>query len=804
MSERTIRTRGQALLDEVRLWSRDEPGQVIPFLRQVAAADRQVLLRSDLAAALVASQGESSPLADTPLARCVALAQEAATDGHRVLLALRPRIGEWLYIQGGVDDGYIDPVSTETYLMFKEGLVLGRGGSPWAPVFDVTAFARELPRPHETRWIGRGAEFLNRTLSSRLFQARGEGLGRLLEFLRLHQAGGRQLLLSDRVRTLEQLATAVRRALEELADRPADTPWSTVAPALGALGLEPGWGRTAGSVVETLGLLGDLLQAPDPETVERFLARVPMIFSLVILSPHGWFAQRDVLGRPDTGGQVVYILDQVRALEREMRRRLDEQGVDVAPRILVVTRLIPESEGTTCGERWEPIAGTDNAAILRVPFRDEGGEVHPRWLSRFEVWPWLERFAEDVEREVVAELGGRPDLVVGNYSDGNLVATLLARRLGVTQCAIAHALEKSKYLLSDLHWERMEDQYRFSAQFTADLIAMNAADFVIASSFQEIAGTATAVGQYESHSHFTLPGLYRVLGGVDVHDPRFNIVSPGADARIFFPYSERERRMETLHGEIEELIFGGGRQDARGVLARPDLPLVFTMARLDRIKNLTGLVEWYGNHAGLRGAANLLVIAGSVAESASQDEEERTQIARMHELFDRFQLDDCARWLGLRLDKALTGELYRVVADRRGVFVQPALFEAFGLTVVEAMASGLPTFATCWGGPLEIVEDAVSGFHIDPNEGAEAADRIADFLTACAAEPERWDRISHGAVERVRRRYTWELYAERMMTFARTYGFWRFVTDLERAEVRSYLDLFYSLQMRPRAAPRSE
>ena len=109
----------------------------------------------------------------------------------------------------------------------------------------------------------------------------------------------------------------------------------------------------------------------------------------------------------------------------------------------------------------------------------------------------------------------------------------------------------------------------------------------------------------------------------------------------------------------------------------------------------------------------------------------------------------------MRLDKALTGELYRVVADRRGVFVQPALFEAFGLTVVEAMASGLPTFATCWGGPLEIVEDAVSGFHIDPNEGAEAADRIADFLTACAAEPERWDRISHGAVERVRRRYTW-------------------------------------------------
>jgi len=37
------------------------------------------------------------------------------------------------------------------------------------------------------------------------------------------------------------------------------------------------------------------------------------------------------------------------------------------------------------------------------------------------------------------------------------------------------------------------------------------------------------------------------------------------------------------------------------------------------------------------------------------------------------------------------------------------------------------------------------------------------------------------------------------MTFARTYGFWRFVTDLERAEARSYIDLFYALQYRPLA-----
>ena len=134
-----------------------------------------------------------------------------------------------------------------------------------------------------------------------------------------------------------------------------------------------------------------------------------------------------------------------------------------------------------------------------------------------------------------------------------------------------------------LRRRQMDADYHFAAQFTADLIAMNHTDFIITSTFQEIAGTevkflgvphialvayqhcavpalhalrcrkmehchrlpqacssrhpkptpqeasnqhvslgrkrvkATAVavqesmGQYEDHSHFTLPGLYRVI-----------------------------------------------------------------------------------------------------------------------------------------------------------------------------------------------------------------------------------------------------------------------------------------------------
>ena len=43
------------------------------------------------------------------------------------------------------------------------------------------------------------------------------------------------------------------------------------------------------------------------------------------------------------------------------------------------------------------------------------------------------------------QLGGKPDLIIGNYSDGNLVSSLLSHYLNTTQCTIAHALEKTKY-----------------------------------------------------------------------------------------------------------------------------------------------------------------------------------------------------------------------------------------------------------------------------------------------------------------------------------------------------------------------
>jgi sucrose synthase len=171
----------------------------------------------------------------------------------------------------------------------------------------------------------------------------------------------------------------------------------------------------------------------------------------------------------------------------------------------------------------------------------------------------------------------------------------------------------------------------------------------------------------------------------------------------------------------------------------------------------------------------------------------------MHRLLNEHGLDADVRWLEGQVDRERNGEVYRFVADCRGAFVQPALFEAFGLTVIEAMSTGLPVFATCFGGPLEIIEDGVSGFHIDPNHGDAAATRMAEFFAQCHEDPAAWDRISSGALSRVAERYTWTRYAERLITLAKVYGFWRHVSNLERAETQRYLQMFYNLQFRPLA-----
>lgn len=790
------------MIDELTKFAQQNRDAVYTLMRRYFMLDHGLLLQSDLRSELATMQSETKidEAGIATLVQFVQQLQEGVFQAPWAYFAMRPDIARLNYMRIHQDHLVPEKVTSSEFLQFKEQQVPHDQSEPMLEI-DFGPFGREFPKLKEVRSIGQGLIFLNRQLSSDMFNRPQVGAEKLLHFLGVHAIEGQQLMFLNPPKDTAAAFSVLRAALAELETLEDATPWADFAEKFGKMGFAAGWGDNAARVADTMSLLMDILEAPSPAALEGFLARIPMISRLLIVSPHGYFGQDNVLGLPDTGGQVVYILDQVRALEKEMHERLSVQGVNVTPKILIGTRLIPESAGTTCNQRLEKVSGCDNTWILRVPFHRKNGEIISQWISRFEIWPYLEDFSHDLEREALAELSGRPDLIIGNYSDGNLVASLLCNRLSITQCNIAHALEKTKYLHSDLYWQENEDKYHFSCQYTADLIAMNSADFIITSTYQEIAGTQHIEGQYESYKTFSMPGLYRVLNGIDMFDPKFNIVSPGANAEVYFPYSEQERRLSSLWPEIESMIFGKKPvPSARGMLKDKEKPLIFTMARLDHIKNLAGLVEWYGRSDKLREQANLLVVGGYIDIDQSSDNEERQQIQQMHALMDKYKLDSQMRWLGMRLDKNLAGELYRYIADKGGIFVQPALFEAFGLTIIEAMASGLPTFATIYGGPREIIQHKRSGFHINPNDGDAAAELIADFLARCSVNSEEWKRISDGALARVAANYTWERYAERVMTLSRIYGFWKFVSGLEREETARYLHMFYHLQFRPLAS----
>ncbi|MGP0629248.1 sucrose synthase [Nitrospina sp. 32_T5] len=721
-------------------------------------------------------------------------------DQYAVLL-YRAKVGQYQFYRFHKNEETVDELNPEEFLDYREVVA----GYPYEPAekkleINFGPFYSLGPVIRDHRKIGSGQRFLNSFMAGKLQGEWSKWQAHLCDFLKIHSINGEQILVDGQiVQDPHQLFEALQKAISYLERQPENGPIQKEKSHLRGLGFCDGFGDTVGRVLKNLQLLANLLEEPRAENLEEFISVIPMVSRVAIISPHGWFGQENVLGRPDTGGQVVYILDQVKALEKYLKASLRNAGLKAQPKIIIVTRLIPESEGTTCDHRLEKVHGTQNCWILRVPFKDEHQNIVPHWMSRFRVWPYLEQFALDAKNELLTEFGGKPDLIVGNYSDGNLVASLLASWLQVIQCNIAHALEKPKYLFSALYWKDLEPDYNFSLQFTADLIAMNKADIIISSTSQEIAGTDTSMGQYESYRLFSMPGLYKVANGVHLHHPKFNVVSPGVDDSLYFPFTQKNKRMENQTGELTERLFHHGGPEAYGELSDPDKPPIFTMARLDKIKNLTGLVEAYGQSPQLQEMANLIVVTRSIREEGVEDDEERHQLKRMYELIAQYDLYSKIRWVE-NSSRQNGAEMYRMVGDRQGVFVQPALFEAFGLTVLEGMASGLPVFATQFGGPQEIIQDGKNGFLINPTQPPLISEPLVKFLDRAGSDSMYWKTISGQAITRVKEAYTWKLYSEKLLKFAKLYGFWNY-SELseEKKELDQYCNLLFHLFFKKRA-----
>ncbi|BAU11734.1 sucrose synthase [Leptolyngbya sp. NIES-3755] len=778
----------------------DEKSDLRNFASVLRAFGKRYLLRNEILQLFDEFSQQLKKQNSSQLEKLIRYVQEIIVEDRNLYFIIRPKIARQEAYRL-LEDLTIEPITIQELLDIRDRFV-NHYHPQEGDVFEIdfAPFYDYSPVLRDSKNIGKGVEFLNRYLSSRIFQDSKKGQETLFQFLQLHQYNGMQLLINGRIRSSEELSDRVKQALGILSDRDPNESYEFFRFDLQNIGFEPGWGNTVARVKETLEILDQLIDSPDHQTLETFVSRIPMIFRVAIISPHGWFGQEGVLGRPDTGGQVVYILDQVKSLEKQLQEDLALAGLEISPKVIVLTRLIPNSDGTLCNQRLEKIHGTIDAWILRVPLREFNPNLTQNWISRFEIWSYLETFSIDAERELKAEFQGRPDLIIGNYTDGNLVAFLLSRRLKVTYCIIAHALEKSKYLFSNLYWQESEEKYHFSLQFTADLIAMNGANFIISSTYQEIVGTPESVGQYESYKSFTMPDLYHVVNGIELFSPKFNVVPPGVNESVYFPFTRTEDRLLNDRQRLENLLFTDEDPDSIfGTLDDPNKRPLFSMARLDRIKNLTGLAEAYGKSEALQTRCNLILIAGKLRVDDSSDYEEISEIERLYEIIDRYNLNGKIRWLGVRLPKGDTGEVYRVIADRQGIFVQPALFEAFGLTILESMITGLPTFATRFGGPLEIIQDKVNGFYINPTDHEEVANVILEFLAQCDRDPNYWNEIAQKGIDRVYSSYTWKIHTTRLLSLAKIYGFWNYTSQENREDLLRYVESLFYLLYKPRA-----
>ncbi len=429
---------------------------------------------------------------------------------------------------------------------------------------------------------------------------------------------------------------------------------------------------------------------------------------LLLISIHGLIRGHDLeLGRDaDTGGQTKYVVDLAKALAEQ-----DEvEQVD-----LVTRRVVDPSLSEDYAAPVEMVS--DNVRIVRI---DAGPE---EYIAKEQLWDHLDSFLDNLV-SWLNEQPRTPDLVHSHYADAGYVGVLLANLLSIPLIHTGHSLgrDKRKRLLAKgLKREEIEQSYNIGRRIDAEEEVLANADLVITSTHNEIEM------QY---------GLY------NYYEPeRMTVIPPGTDLNQFHPPARDEE-------------FGFAVQVDR-FLAAPEKPLILTLSRPDERKNILTLLEAYGESPALQQAANLLIVAGSRDDIRDMDSGAEAVLTSILILIDSYDLyGKVAIPKQHRADEV--SEIYQLAAARGGVFVNPALTEPFGLTLLEAAASGLPVVATENGGPVDIIANCKNGELVDPLD----KEAITDALLKLLRDKNAWSIASRNGIDGVRRFYSWQAHAE--------------------------------------------
>jgi mannosylfructose-phosphate synthase len=199
-----------------------------------------------------------------------------------------------------------------------------------------------------------------------------------------------------------------------------------------------------------------------------------------MLSLHGYVAAEPELGAPDTGGQVVFVL--------ELAKQLAALGNTVD----IVTRRFegqPEYDDFGNGLR-----------VWRIPF---GG---PDFVRKEDMHDHLDEFV-DTFLTAMAERQLRYDIINSHYWDAGWAGQRVAEELDITHVHTPHSLGswKRKDMAGDP--QEIESNYRFDERIRREFLTFRRCDYVIATSNEQIEQLASDYEVPEWHMAMIPPGI---------------------------------------------------------------------------------------------------------------------------------------------------------------------------------------------------------------------------------------------------------------------------------------------------------
>ena len=433
--------------------------------------------------------------------------------------------------------------------------------------------------------------------------------------------------------------------------------------------------------------------------------------NICLISLHGLIRGTDPeLGcDADTGGQVKYVLE----LARELGARSNVRQVQLLTRQIIDPKV---SEDYAVLE--EPIG--ECAKIVRIPFGPK------RYLKKESLWPYIEMFIDQTLAHFKRH--GIPDVIHGHYADAGIAGAHLAQLLHLPYIFTGHSLgrvKRQRLSVGKTSPELLEKRYKFTQRIEAEETALETAAMVVTSTNQEVKQ------QYELYDHYV--------------PARMEVIPPGVDLTNFSPLADPNHQPE-IHQALEPF------------LREPDKPMILTMARPDERKNLEMLVKVYGESEELQKIANLVLILGTRDDLRELPRGQQSIITNILHLIDQYDLYGKVAYPKSHRPSDVP-DLYRMAAQSKGVFINPALTEPFGLTLLEAGATGLPIVATNDGGPRDIISNCENGLLIDPLDAGEIERALLRVLT----EEDVWQKFSQAGIAGTRKHYAWSNHASRYL-----------------------------------------